>query len=404
MDINQSTAPTTTAAPPTLTPPLTLTPPAEVAVIEPQQAEGMLPITAERRTQLGQMAQQEIETIAGLQPNSPEMSQKVDELADLGRAEIIKAGGLANRMLQRPAAALDGNSGKAPDTPQGKVSKTLADLRHTIEELSPAGADLGASRKLLGIIPFGKRIDRYFDKYRSAQSHLDAITRALVAGQDELRKDNAAIDTERREMYGAMEKLSEWAFVLQALDDAAENKRLQLENTNPQAALDFQSRVLFAIRQRRTDVLTQLAVTAQGYLAMDMVKQNNAELIRGVDRARSTTLSALRTAVIVSQALASQKLVLEQISALNATTSQLIANNAALLRSQGAAIQQQAASSTVEIAKLEQAFTDVFAAIDELDRFRAQAATSMQGTVTLLQGQMERAKPYLARATRVDTP
>ncbi len=400
IDINQPTA--TSAAVPALSPPLTLTPPAEVPVVEPQQAEGMLPIATDRRGQLQEMAQREITAIASLQPNSPEMSQKVDELADLGRAEIMQASTVANRMLQRPASALDGNTGKAPETAQGRVSKTLAELRHTIEDLSPVGANLGATRKLLGIIPFGKQIDRYFDKYRSAQSHLDAITRGLVAGQDELRKDNAAIDSERREMYGVMEKLSEWAFVLQALDDAAESKRIGLESANPLMAQDFQARVLFAIRQRRTDVLTQLAVTAQGYLALDMVKQNNAELIRGVDRARSTTIAALRTAVIVSQALSSQKLVLEQISALNTTTSSLIASNAAMLRSQGAAIQQQAANSTVDIAKLEQAFTDVFAAMDELDHFRAQAATSLQGTVMTLQGQMERAQPYLARSTRVE--
>jgi uncharacterized protein YaaN involved in tellurite resistance len=96
--------------------------------------------------------------------------------------------------------------------------------------------------------------------------------------------------------------------------------------------------------------------------------------------------------------------VLEQISALNTTTSSLIASNAAMLRTQGAAIQQQAASSTVDMAKLEQAFTDVFSAIDDLDQFRAQAATSLQGTVVALQGQMEKAQPYLARSARVEQP
>ena len=124
IDINQPTA--TSAAVPALSPPLTLTPPAEVPVVEPQQAEGMLPIATDRRGQLQEMAQREITAIASLQPNSPEMSQKVDELADLGRAEIMQASTVANRMLQRPASALDGNTGKAPETAQGRVSKTLA--------------------------------------------------------------------------------------------------------------------------------------------------------------------------------------------------------------------------------------------------------------------------------------
>src|SRR2546428_13963908 len=65
---------------------------------------------------------------------------------------------------------------------------------------------------------------------------------------------------------------------------------------------------------------TQLAVNAQGYLALELVRKNNLELIKGVDRATTTTISALRTAVIVAQALTNQELVLNQITALNTTT------------------------------------------------------------------------------------
>ena len=63
-----------------------------------------------------------------------------------------------------------------------------------------------------------------------------------------------------------------------------------------------------------------MAVTVQGYLALDLVKKNNVELVKGVDRASTTTVSALRTAVTVAQAMTNQKLVLEQITALNTTT------------------------------------------------------------------------------------
>ena len=52
----------------------------------------------------------------------------------------------------------------------------------------------------------------------------------------------------------------------------------------------------------------------QGYLALDMIRKNNLELMKGVDRATTTTVAALRTAVIVAQALNNQKLVLDQIS------------------------------------------------------------------------------------------
>ncbi len=82
--------------------------------------------------------------------------------------------------------------------------------------------------------------------------------------------------------------------------------------------------VLFYVRQKHQDLLTQLAVSIQNYLAIDIVIKNNVELIKGVDRATTTTISALRTAVIVAQALNNQKLVLDQITALNTTTSGLI--------------------------------------------------------------------------------
>jgi uncharacterized protein YaaN involved in tellurite resistance len=143
--------------------------------------------------------------------------------------------------------------------------------------------------------------------------------------------------------------------------------------------------------------MTQMAVNVQGYLALDLVRKNNLELIKGVDRAQTTTIAALRTAVIVSQALSRQKLVLDQINALNTTTSNLIESTSQQLRVQGAAINQQAASSTIDIAKLQAAFDNVFQTMDALDTFRAQAVDSMAQTVTALEGQIERAKPYLER-------
>jgi uncharacterized protein YaaN involved in tellurite resistance len=89
--------------------------------------------------------------------------------------------------------------------------------------------------------------------------------------------------------------------------------------------------------------------------------------------------------------------VLDQISALNTVTSNLIESTSAQLRVQGAAINEQAASATVDLAKLQAAFDNVFATMDALDTFRAQAVDSMAQTVQALEGQIVRAKPYLER-------
>lgn len=70
---------------------------------------------------------------------------------------------------------------------------------------------------------------------------------------------------------------------------------------------------------------------------------------------------------------------------------------------QGGEINQQAASSTIDVAKLQAAFDNVFATMDAIDTFRAQAVDSMGQTVTALEGQIERAKPYLERTRRGDS-
>jgi uncharacterized protein YaaN involved in tellurite resistance len=138
-------------------------------------------------------------------------------------------------------------------------------------------------------------------------------------------------------------------------------------------------------------------------MALDLVRRNNLELIRGVDRAQTTTVAALRTAVMVSQALSRQKLVLDQITALNTVTSNLIESTSQQLRLQGAQINQQAASATVDVEKLQAAFDNVFATMDALDTFRGQAVQSMAQTVNALEAQIQRARPYLERTRQGET-
>src|SRR3546814_10889190 len=104
-------------------------------------------------------------------------------------------------------------------------------------------------------------------------------------------------------------------------------------------------RSLFHARQRTQDLLTQMAVTVQGYLALDLVKKNNVELVKGVDRASTTTVGALKTAITVAQAMTNQKLVLEQITALNTTTASIIDGTSKMLKDNSARIHEQAASS-----------------------------------------------------------
>jgi uncharacterized protein YaaN involved in tellurite resistance len=245
------------------------------------------------------------------------------------------------------------------------------------------------------MIPLGDKLRDYFHKYESAQAHIDAILKALLDGQDELRKDNAALDQEKVHLWETMQRLAQYAYVAEHLDKALEAKIAQLSDAEKAKVL--RDDVLYAVRQKHQDLLTQLAVSIQGYLAIDLVRKNNLELIKGVDRATTTTISALRTAVIVAQALANQKLVLDQITALNTTTANLIESTSQLLATQGVAIQKQSAEATVGMQSLQRSFDNVYQAMDSIDTFKVAALDSMKQTIGTLQGEVDKAQSYLAR-------
>jgi uncharacterized protein YaaN involved in tellurite resistance len=309
----------------------------------------------------------------------------------MGRKEIAEAAGASNRFLDRPVKAIDKDTGIGAD---------LTELRRTVESLDPKGAS--KPRKLLGIIPFGNRIDRYFDKYRSSQTHIQRILGSLANGKDELLMDNAAIDTERANLWKTMHKLEQMVHISKTLDQRLEDKAADLDATEPAKAKAIRETALFYTRQRTTDLLTQMAVTVQGYLALDLVKKNNVELVKGVDRASTTTVAALRTAVTVAQALTNQKLVLEQIGALNTTTAGMIDSTGEMLRTQTGAIHEQAAASTIPLETLQRAFQNIYDTMDQIDRFKLEALDNMKQTVSTLSSEVEKSKGYIARAEGVE--
>jgi uncharacterized protein YaaN involved in tellurite resistance len=378
----------------TTTATLVLEAPQPVAPVATTQAERSVPLSEADRAKLDSMVASYLDSVSSLDTHSQAFSDKVKDIAKLGDDDIRASAAVSNRLLDKPLAAMQ-NGGL---TEASTISRSLLALRHQVEDLDPATqGDLLSPRKLLGVIPFGDRISDYFDKYRSSQHQLDAIITALYSGQDELQRDNAAIEQEKVNLWAVMGRLRQYAYLAQQLDEALAAKIATIEATDPERANVLKQDLLFYVRQKHQDLLTQLAVSIQGYLALDVIRRNNVELIKGVQRATTTTVSALRTAVIVAQALADQRLVLDQITALNTTTSNLIESTSELLKQQSTTISEQAASSTVELDKLQTAFKNIYATMDEIDTFKVKALDSMQQTVTALTAEVTKSQAYIDR-------
>ena len=369
---------------------LNLTPPDPVPVVAPEQAAGLVPVDQEKRSKLEEKVDGFVNELVALDANSPDFGKKVDQITNMGRKEIAAASQMSNRFLNRPVRAMDQESG---------VGTNLAELRRTVEELDPGRqGKLSTGRKILGIIPFGNRMKRYFDSYTSAQGHIQAILARLSSGKDELLMDNAAIDVERQKLWEAMGNLEQMIHIAKTLDQKLEDTAADLDATDPAKAKAIRESALFYVRQRTQDLYTQMAVSVQGYLALDLVKKNNVELVKGVDRASTTTVGALRTAVTVAQAMTNQRLVLQQVTALNQTTAGIIDSTGTLLREQTGKIHEQAASSTIPLETLQRAFQNIYDTMDQVDEFKVKALASMKQTVETLSDEVEKSKGYIARA------
>jgi uncharacterized protein YaaN involved in tellurite resistance len=371
---------------------LELTPPQPVAAVAPESASGRVKLRPEDTAELDSQVRAFVDAVSSLDEQDPKFKECLDRVHTMGNKDVELSSNVSNRMLERPVRNMkSGLFDSGSD-----ISKSLIDLRNTVEKLDPARqGDLFAPRKLLGLIPFGNRLVQYFDEYQSSQTHINAIVESLRRGKDELMRDNAAIEQEKVNLWTLMERLEKYIYLGKNLDQALDAKARALDATDAERARVVREELLFYTRQKVTDLLTQMAVNIQGYLALDLLRKNNFELIKGVDRATTTTVAALRTAVMVAQALINQKLVLDQISALNSTTGNMIETTSEMLKKQTGQIHEQAASSTIEVDKLRRAFQNVYQTMDAIATFKSRSLDSMQKTVDALTTEVTKARTYL---------
>ena len=382
--------------PPETSPVITLEAPQPVAVVPQDEADQLVKLDLTKVPELDAKVHDFVMHVLQTPVNTSGFDEKVNAIHQLGSAEIRASAQIANRMLDRPAKSMD--KALFDNSP---IAKSLTELRSVVEELDPTRqGSLSSPRKFLGIIPMGKSVQDYFRKYQSSQTHINAIIESLYHGKDELMKDNASIEQEKVNMWALMQSLRQYIYVGQKIDERLEQKIGELEATDPEKARVVKEELLFYVRQKNMDFLTQLAVNIQGYLALDMIRKNNLELIKGVDRATTTTIAALRTAVMVSQALSSQKLVLDQINALNSTTSSLIESTSVMLKRQTAQVHEQASGSSVDLEKLQKSFNHIYETMHAIDAFKVKALGNMQQTLHVLTQEVDRAQTYLDRTNR----
>ena len=163
------------------------------------------------------------------------------------------------------------------------------------------------------------------------------------------------------------------------LTNAVENKKA--EGGDEEKVRFVEEEVLFPLRQRLMDFQQLQVVNQQGIIAMDVIRSNNKELIRAVDRAETVTVSSLRTAVTVAGALYNQKIVLEKVPLLNASTNAMIQATSRMLKDQGVAIQKQAVEANISVETLKESFANTLSALEDISNYKQEALPKIKQTI-----------------------
>jgi len=342
-----------------------------------------------------------VEMLLAFQPNDVSEEEKRKSAVEGMGASAQMEAAKQSSLLKQPLRDL---SKRGEDG--GQVANALIDLKMKVEELDPSKLDLqpGWLARTLGNIPgIGNPLKRYFSKFESGQTVIAAIVGSLEKGRDQLLRDNITLTEDQKRMRELTHKLQRAISLAQAMDQKLEYKLAREIPAEDPKHKFVQEELIFPLRQRTIDLQQQLAVNQQGVIAMELIIRNNKELVRGVNRSLSVTVSALHVAATVALALANQKIVLDKIDAVSKTTSDLIAGTAERLKTQGTAIHKQAASAQISMESLKSAFADLKTAMDDVSRFRVEALPQMAQTVlelNQLSGETEKSIQQLEKGNK----
>ena len=302
-----------------------------------------------------------VESILAARPDGPEEQRLLEAIEHLGQREFIATAAMSARVLDRRFQVVDGQFAA-----RGPMARRLAELRKMADDLDPAKLKLNGRRSPADEM---KELDRYFERFARTQPRLQSILAELSQSRFALDRDSASVEAEEGSLTQEMEALSEHAFLADRLDGALAARLDRLAADEPARAKHVRERMLAALRNRRREILTQLAIATQGAAALQLVRDSNDGVMLAIDSAISTTGAALRTAVMAAQAAAAQRLALGHLEAARQARG--------AMATQAEALEAGIVAHEHQTEALRVAWSDMRAALDEVDARKAAALRSI---------------------------
>jgi len=341
-------------------------------------------INSEAEAKGSQIMSADLESIA-------ERREILSAIENMG-SDIMKQSATKNEMLSRRMVQFSREGGES-----GEVAKSLEELAIKMRDLDPSGVDFARTGVLGKIF---NPVRRYFDRYKTADAEIASIVQSLERGKSTLANDNVTLELEEDSMRELTKQLNQQIAMATDLDDylqAAVDRAKQDPSTDQDRVKFVEEEVIFPLRQKILDFQQLLTVNQQGIVSMNIVRRNNLELIRAVDRAENVTVSALRVAATVAGALYNQRIVLDKVDTLNAATNEMIASTSRMLKEQGTEIQQKATEANISTDTLKASFADTLQALEDISNYKQVALPRIKSTIQEFQELADEGQRYIDR-------
>jgi uncharacterized protein YaaN involved in tellurite resistance len=262
------------------------------------------------------------------------------------------------------------------------IGEQLLELNKQMKDLDPSRVNF-TKKGVIG--NFMNPVRKYFAKYEKAEVAISDIVESLEKSSKVLQNDNITLMNEENYLREVTNKLLADIELGKQMDASieAQIQQAEIDGVSNDKIAFVKEEVLFPLRQRIMDMQQMIVVNQQGIVSLNVIRRNNKELIRGVNRAKTVTVSALRTGVMVASALYDQKIVMDKINILNQTTENIIETTSHMLKEQGSEIQKHSAETMISPEVLQNAFAEALQAINDVSNYKIQALPQMKETIQM---------------------
>ncbi|MDO5848126.1 MAG: toxic anion resistance protein [Methanobrevibacter sp.] len=306
--------------------------------------------------------------------NIAERESIIKPLDDFGLAEMNRSA-QRNNLLTGRLKDLNESGDEA-----GSIGSQLAELDKQVKDLNPSKVNFNRH----GL--FGKFMDpvrKYFEKYEKAEVVINNIVQSLDENSKVLQNDNVTLNMEEANLRELTKKLMTDIELAKQMDASieAQIQEAQIQGIEEEKIQFVQEEILYPLRQRIMDMGTMITVNQQGIISLNIIRRNNKELIRGITRARTVTVTALRTGIMMAKALYDQKRAIELVNDVNKTTEEVITATSKMISQQTNEIKEISTKSMISPEVLQNSFNEALTAIEEISTFKREALSQMQDTI-----------------------